>query len=286
MGKSGYYLYKLNWSIFTHPIKFGTAGILRESMIKIISYNLNGIRAAERKGLSKWMKAVDADIFCFQEIKALPEQFDVSIYKSLGYHCHWFPAEKKGYSGVALLSKEKPKEVQYGIGDDFFDAEGRMITATFDHYTAVSVYHPSGSSGEERLKLKFRWMDLFREHFDKVKKEKLIISGDFNICREAIDIHNPKANIKNSGFLPEERQWLAEFLDMGFEDSFRLYNKNPDEYSWWSYRTRARDKNLGWRIDYNLISKDLAEKVKRAAILKDARHSDHAPVLLELLGLH
>lgn len=253
-------------------------------MTKIISYNVNGIRAAMRKDLIPWLKGVNADIICLQEIKANEDQIDVEELESLGYHCYWNSAEKKGYSGVAILSKKKASHISKGIGNAKFDSEGRLIMAKIDDLNVISVYHPSGSSKPERLSYKFDWMDAFMKYTDSLSKNSLLISGDFNICKEAIDIHNPKANLHSSGFLPEERAWLGKFIDSGFIDSFRLIDNSPNHYTWWSYRTKARERNLGWRIDYHMISRDLENKVKRSIILKEAYHSDHAPILIELLG--
>ncbi len=252
--------------------------------MKIITYNVNGIRAAMRKGLMEWIKAVDPDVLCFQELKAEPGQLDLSIFENAGYHHFWYPAQKKGYSGVAIFSKEKPDHVEYGCGIPEYDFEGRVIRADFGDVSVMSVYHPSGSSGDIRQEFKYRWLSDFQNYIDTLKKErpKLIISGDYNICHEAIDIHNPKSNAKSSGFLPQEREWIGDFIKSGFVDSFRHLNKEPHNYSWWSYRANARAKNLGWRIDYNMVSESLLSNIKRSAILPDAMHSDHCPVLLEM----
>lgn len=252
--------------------------------MKIISYNVNGIRAAMRKGLMEWIKVADPDVLCFQELKAEPEQLDLTIFEEAGYHHFWFPAQKKGYSGVAIFSKEKPDHVEYGCGISAYDFEGRVIRADFGDISIMSVYHPSGSSSDVRQEFKFKWMADFQIYINELKKtrSKLIISGDYNICHEAIDIHNPKNNAKSSGFLPEEREWLSSFIASGFVDSFRHLNKEPHNYSWWSYRANARAKNLGWRIDYNMVSENLLSNIKRANILPDAMHSDHCPVSLEI----
>jgi exodeoxyribonuclease III len=252
--------------------------------MKIISYNVNGIRAAMGKGLIDWMKAAGPDVLCLQEIKASPEQVGLLEFEELGYQTYWYPAQKKGYSGVAIFTKVKPKEVVYGCGEQRYDDEGRVIRADFDDFSVMSVYHPSGSSGEERQAFKMEWLDFYHEYIGSLKKSRpdLVLSGDFNICHKAIDIHNPISNAKSSGFLPEEREWMEKFINSGFIDSFRYFNPNPHHYSWWSYRAGARGKNLGWRIDYNLVSNSLESRLKRAVMMPDAMHSDHCPVMLEL----
>jgi exodeoxyribonuclease-3 len=253
-------------------------------MTKIISYNLNGIRSAISKGLMDWIKAADPDILCFQELKAEPGQLDLSLFDKAGYHHYWHPAQKKGYSGVAIFSKQKADHIEYGCGIPHYDFEGRVIRADFGDVSVISVYHPSGSSGEERQAFKIKWLGDFQNYIDTLKKKrpKLIICGDYNICHRAIDIHNPKSNANNSGFLPEERDWIDQFMRSGFIDSFRHYNKEPHNYSWWTFRANSRSKNLGWRIDYNLVSSNLEAQMKRAAILPEAKHSDHCPVMLEI----
>lgn len=255
-----------------------------DGMTKIISYNVNGIRSAMSKGLMDWIKAADPDILCFQELKAEPGQLDLTVFEKAGYHHYWHPAQKKGYSGVAIFSKRKPDHVEYGCGIHHYDFEGRVIRADYGDISVLSVYHPSGSSGEDRQAFKFKWMADFQKYIDDLKKvrPKLIICGDYNICHQPIDIHNPKSNANSSGFLPEEREWIDTFMKSGFVDSFRHFNKEPHNYSWWSFRANSRAKNLGWRIDYNLVSTNLEPKMKRAAILPEAKHSDHCPVFLEI----
>ena len=253
-------------------------------MVKILTYNVNGIRAALRKDFASWLKATNPDVLCLQEIKANSEQFDESIFTDLGYHCFWNSAEKKGYSGVAILTKTKPKHVEYGCGIEQIDFEGRILRADFDGFSVMSAYFPSGSSGDLRQVFKMKFLNQFQTYINALKKDfpKLIISGDYNICHKAIDIHNPQRNKNTSGFLPEEREWMSGFIASGFADSFRSLNPEPHNYSWWSYRANARAKNLGWRIDYNMISKNLLAHLSRSAILSQAFHSDHCPVLVEL----
>lgn len=252
--------------------------------MKIISYNVNGIRAAMKKGLVEWLNAAAPDVLCIQETKAQPDQIDAAPFEELGYHCHWHSAEKKGYSGVALLSKQKPDAVKIGCDIDYIDSEGRVIMADFGDTSVISAYFPSGSSGDARQEVKMRFLGDFHEYVDNLKKDrpKLVISGDYNICHEAIDIHDPVRNAKTSGFLPEERQWVSGFLESGFIDSFRHLNKEPHNYSWWSYRANARANNKGWRIDYNMVSEPLSGAIERATILPEAKHSDHCPIVVEL----
>lgn len=252
--------------------------------MKIVSYNVNGIRAALKKGFLEWLVATAPDVICLQEIKAQEEQLDLGVFESAGYpYNYWFSAQKKGYSGVAILSKIKPKNIVYGTGIESMDFEGRNIRADFSDISVMSMYLPSGTN-IQRLEHKFEYMDLLQNYVDKLKKElpNLVICGDYNICHEAIDIHDPVRNKNVSGFLPEERAWMTNFLKSGFVDAFRALNNAPHQYSWWSYRANARANNKGWRLDYTLVSTPLKENIKRAVILTEAVHSDHCPVLLEL----
>ncbi len=251
-------------------------------MTTIISYNVNGIRAALKKGWLDWARLTKADVICLQETKAHKDQLDLSIFDELGYYHYWFSAQKKGYSGVAILCKEKPLHVEYGCGIESYDFEGRVIRVDFKGYSIISVYFPSGSSGELRQSFKIRFLKDFKSYVNALKKQipNLIISGDYNICHKEIDIHNPVSNKNTSGFLPEERDWLSSFLQEGFEDSFRVLNQNPDQYSWWSYRAASRLRNKGWRIDYHMVSSSILSRIKRSAILSEAKHSDHCPILL------
>lgn len=253
-------------------------------MKRIITYNVNGIRSALSKGLMDWIKSVDPDIVCFQEIKADYSSIPAFDFEEAGYYHYWYPAQKKGYSGVGLLSKIKPDNIIKGMGIEKYDNEGRFIRADYGDISVICVYHPSGTSGDERQDFKMTWLDDFLKNINDLKKErtKLIICGDFNICHKPIDIHDPIRNAHNSGFLPEEREWVTKFLDSGFIDSFRFFNKEPHQYSWWSYRANARSKNLGWRIDYNMVTENLSNYLSRAVILSGAKHSDHCPVLVEV----
>ena len=252
--------------------------------MKIISYNVNGIRAAINKGFLDWLQSANPDIICLQEIKANEDQFDTTVFEEIGYSYHyWFSAEKKGYSGVAILSKIEPKHVEFGTGIDSMDIEGRNLRVDFDDLSVMSLYLPSGTN-DARLQHKFDYMDIFQEYIDKLKVEipNLIVCGDYNICHEEIDIHNPKGLSNVSGFLPVERQWIGNFINRGFIDTFRFFNSEPDNYTWWSYRANARANNKGWRLDYAMAAETLQERLKRAVILSEAFHSDHCPILLEI----
>ena len=252
-------------------------------MTKIISYNVNGIRAALKKDWDKWIQSVDPDIVCLQETKAQSNQIDSELFANIGYKTYTYSAEKKGYSGVAILTKKRPNHIEYGIGNPKYDIEGRVIRADYDTFSVISVYFPSGSN-PDRQSYKMDFLADFKIYIDELKKEipNLIISGDYNICHKAIDIHNPVSNKNSSGFLPEEREWITQFLDSGFIDSFRYFNDQPHLYTWWTYRFGARGNNKGWRIDYHMATESLKGRLKRAAILPEAKHSDHCPILVEL----
>ena len=231
-----------------------------------------------------WLDSVKADVVCLQEIKAMPEQFDQTLFNEIGYDCYIHSANKKGYSGVAILSKIKPQNVEYGCGINEIDFEGRVIRVDYKDFSVMSVYFPSGSSGDIRQEFKFKFLYLFEKYINDLRNKipNLIICGDFNICHKPIDIHNPVRNKNTSGFLPEERDWMDKFIESGFTDVFRIENKEPHNYTWWSYRANARAKNLGWRIDYIMINNTIISKFKRSVILSKAKHSDHCPVLLEI----
>lgn len=251
--------------------------------MKLLSYNVNGIRAALKKGFASWLEATQADVICIQETKALKSQVDTTALEALGYYHYWFSAQKKGYSGVAIFSKQKPNNISYGSGIEHMDFEGRILRVDFDEVSIMSLYLPSGTN-LARLDYKFQFMDEFQEYVNQLKTEypNLIICGDYNICHKAIDIHDPVRNKNVSGFLPEEREWLDNFMQSGFIDSFRYLNPEPHQYSWWSYRANARNNNKGWRIDYALVSTPLEKNISRSFILPEAKHSDHCPVGLEL----
>ena len=252
--------------------------------MKIISYNVNGIRAAITKGFLDWLQQANPDVICLQEIKATEDQIPTNDITAAGYpYQYYFSANKKGYSGVAILSKTEPKKILYGTGIESMDYEGRNLRADFDGISIMSLYLPSGTN-IDRLGHKFNYMDEFQEYINKIKVEipNLVICGDYNICHEPIDIHDPIRNANVSGFLPQERNWLDGFMKVGFIDSFRHFNKEPHHYSWWSYRAGARGNNKGWRIDYNLVSENLRDRMTRAVILPEAKHSDHCPILVEI----
>ncbi len=252
--------------------------------MKIISYNVNGIRAAVKKGFLSWLQAANPDIICIQETKAQKDQLDLEAFVEAGYPYHyWFSAQKKGYSGVAILSKIKPNNVVYGTGIESMDFEGRNLRLDFDDFSVMSLYLPSGTN-DQRLAFKFNYMAQFQTYVNELKKQlpNLIICGDYNICHTEIDIHNPKQNKNTSGFLPVEREWLGNFIDSGFVDSFRYLNKEPHHYTWWSYRANARKNNKGWRIDYHMVSEPMRDRIKRAYILPEAKHSDHCPIVIEI----
>lgn len=253
-------------------------------MAKIISYNVNGIRAALKKDWLGWLKSENPDVVCIQETKAHQDQLDLDLFKEAGYNSYWFSAEKKGYSSVAIFSKTEPDHIEYGCGIEKYDAEGRILRADFGDFSVLSCYFPSGSSGDARQDFKMEFLADFRVYIEELRKTrpKLLISGDINICHEAIDIHNPVSNKNSSGFLPEERQWITDFLALGYLDSFRELNKEPDNYSWWTYRAGARGKNKGWRIDYHFITENLKNQLTGASILADVVHSDHCPIVVDL----
>lgn len=253
--------------------------------MKIISYNLNGIRAATTKGFINWLEEESPDVICIQETKAQIDQMPTFELNSIGYDCYYFSAQKKGYSGVAILTKTKPDQVTYGMGIEKYDNEGRFIRADYGDLSIISVYHPSGTSGEERQDFKMQWLSDFQNYIHELSKtrKELIICGDYNICHREIDIHDPKGNAKSSGFLPEEREWIDGFINSGYTDSFRhLYPETKDKYSWWSYRHNSRAKNKGWRIDYCMVSDSIKDRIISADILSEVKHSDHCPVSLTL----
>jgi len=255
-----------------------------KNMKKIVTYNVNGIRAAVRKGFLNWLQSSGADIVCIQETKAQPDQLPLMELNELGFDVYSFSAKKKGYSGVSIFTKIKPDHVEYGMGIPAYDDEGRFIRADYSDMSVISVYYPSGTMGESRQTFKMKWLGDFQAYVTDLRKNRpnLIISGDYNICHKPIDIHDPIGNAKSSGFLPEEREWMSGFLETGFIDSFRHFNPDPHHYTWWSYRANARERNLGWRIDYHMVSKNIKDKLKRCVILPQAVHSDHCPVLMEV----
>jgi len=253
-------------------------------MTKIISYNVNGIRAATNKGLMDWIKENGFDIVSVQEIKAMKEQAPLALIEDMGYHHHWHSAEKKGYSGVATFSKKEPDNVVIGCGIEKYDREGRILRTDFGDVTLLNCYFPSGTTGGVRQDFKYDFLDDFFFWINDLKKERpnLIIVGDYNIAHTEMDIHNPKSNKNSSGFLPEEREWMTKWFESGFTDAFRYANPELVQYSWWSYRANSRANNKGWRIDYQSVSNALKDKIKQSFQIKEAIHSDHCPVYMEI----
>ncbi|MBO9592212.1 MAG: exodeoxyribonuclease III [Niabella sp.] len=254
--------------------------------MRIISYNVNGIRAAIKKGFCDWLKTDPADVICVQETKALKDDVDTRLLRELGYEDYWFSAQKKGYSGVAVFTKIKPDNVLYGTGHQTSDEEGRVLQMDFGDIRLINAYFPSGTSGDLRQAFKYMWLDEFYTYLSELSKTvpRLVLCGDYNIAHEAIDIHDPKGNKNSSGFLPEEREWMTKFLKNGFNDTFRMIHPDePHRYSWWSQRfPSVRLNNKGWRIDYITVTDALKKKVEDAEIYPDVKHSDHCPVYLKL----
>jgi exodeoxyribonuclease-3 len=258
-------------------------------LFRVISLNANGIRAAARKGFFEWMERIDADVLCIQETKAQVHQLTDEIFSPVGYHCYYEDAEKKGYSGTAIYTRHEPKKVIRGYGDDEFDKEGRYLEIQLDGLSVVSLYLPSGSSGDERQAAKYRCLDSFTEHLKKLhrRRSEYIICGDWNIAHKEIDLKNWKSNQKNSGFLPEERAWMDKvFGEYRYTDAFRTIEQKPDQYTWWSNRGRAWDNNVGWRLDYQVVTPGLRNKVRNTDIYKEQRFSDHAPLIMDYDWAH
>jgi exodeoxyribonuclease-3 len=254
--------------------------------MRIVSYNVNGIRAAIKKGLIDWLSENSVDVLCIQETKASPSDIDLSMFTSLGYHVAWYPAQKKGYSGVAIFSKKKPDQILYGNGHEMSDAEGRVVRIDIGKLTIINAYFPSGTSGEERQTYKYQWLNEFYHYIQALKEERpeIVVAGDYNIAHTEIDIHDPKGNKKSSGFLPEERAWMDQFLQNGWVDSFRkIHPTQTGAYSWWSQRfPSVRLNNKGWRIDYLCTTEKLSKKITHAEILPEVKHSDHCPIVVDL----
>ncbi|MBP9097219.1 MAG: exodeoxyribonuclease III [Ferruginibacter sp.] len=253
--------------------------------MRIISYNVNGIRAAIKKGFLDWLKTNPADIICLQETKATDADIEVKLLEELGFHHHWFSAQKKGYSGVAVFTKIKPDKVIVGNGHSESDDEGRVIQLDFGNIRLINAYFPSGTSGDLRQEFKYKWLDEFISYLNKLKKKhpKIILCGDYNIAHREIDIHDPRGNKNSSGFLPAERDWMTKFLESGWVDTFREKHSEPHRYSWWSQRfPSVRLNNKGWRIDYITVTEPLRAQIIDADIFPDVKHSDHCPVYLEL----
>jgi exodeoxyribonuclease-3 len=266
-----------NHTVLTHKSQW------IQTFMRIITLNANGIRAAQRKGFFEWLALQNADVVCIQETKAQIDQLDENFHPT-PFHCFYHDAQKKGYSGVALYCREKPDEVIYGLGIEDIDNEGRFIEARFGNLSVISLYLPSGSSGDERQNFKFSVLERFKTYLDSIAENgrDTIICGDWNIAHKEIDLKNWRGNQKNSGFLPEERAWLdSVFANDKWCDAFRVINQEAEQYTWWSNRGQAWAKNVGWRIDYQIISASLKDKVKAVSIYKEERFSDHAPLIID-----
>lgn len=252
--------------------------------MRIISYNVNGIRAALGKGLADWLKEEQPDVFCLQETKAQNEQLNLPLFEQLGYQGYFVSAQKKGYSGVGILCKQTPDYVGYGMGNELYDSEGRVIRADFGDVTVVCVYIPSGTTGDVRQAFKMDFLADFEQFILQLRKERpnVIVCGDYNIAHTPIDINHPERQVGVSGFLPEEREWLTHFIEGGMIDSFRVFDSRAEQYSWWTYRMGARKRNAGWRIDYHLVSEPLRNRLIGAGIMQEVVHSDHCPVWVEI----
>ena len=253
-------------------------------ILKIFSWNVNGIRAIYKKGFLDWFKKEKPDILCLQETKAMKEQLSDDLLNVNGYTSYFSSAERKGYSGTATYTKHNPLKVSKGIGIKKFDNEGRFLVTEFDEFVLFNIYFPNGKAKKERLQYKMDFYDAFLKHLKKLLKQdkKIVICGDVNTAHKEIDLARPKENEKISGFLPQEREWIDKLLKTGFIDTLRVYNQKPEQYTWWDMMTRARDRNVGWRIDYFFISENLKQNLKNAFILPDVMGSDHCPVGIEL----
>ena len=251
----------------------------------IYSWNVNGMRAVARKGFHDWLESVSPDVVCLQETKAHPEQVPKSTAYPEGYEAIWNPAKRKGYSGVVTFTRTKPKKVHLGMGIERFDEEGRYIRCEFPKFDLLNVYFPNGTSGDERLQFKMEFYDAFLDHCETLRKKhkkKLVICGDVNTAHKPIDLKNARQNEKNSGFLPMEREWIDKFIAHGYVDTFREFNQEPDQYTWWTYRANARERNIGWRIDYFFVTQNLMPRVKNSFITPEVMGSDHCPIGLEI----
>lgn len=257
---------------------------MQKKFITIYTWNVNGIRAAAKKGFPDWVKKSKGDIICLQEIKAMPEQIPEELKNIKGYETYWFSAERKGYSGVGTYTKIKPVNTFYGFGKEKFDIEGRVIISEFKKFVLANVYFPNGGRGPERVKYKLDFYDELFAHLNKYREKKkgVIVTGDYNTAHNEIDLARPKENEKNTGFLPEERAWIDTIINIGYVDIFRKFNNQPNQYTYWDMFTRARERNVGWRIDYFMVSEDLVKNVVSAKIHPDVYGSDHCPVSIKI----
>ena len=252
--------------------------------MKIISWNVNGIRAAGRSGFAKWFEDVGADVVCIQETKANPEQLDALLLNPLKYHSYWHSSQKPGHSGTAIYSKKEPLSVKNGIGVPAIDHEGRVIVAEYKDFTLINTYFPNSQREHTRLDYKLEFCDQILKYCNQLKQagKNLVLCGDFNIAHQEIDLKNPKSNTNNAGFLPEERAWMTQFLNAGYIDTFRHFTQDPNHYTWWSYRPGVREKNIGWRLDYHCVNEEFKGRLKNMLHQPEIRGSDHCPVLLEI----
>jgi exodeoxyribonuclease III len=252
--------------------------------MKILSWNVNGIRAVDKKGFYEWVKQEKPDILCLQEIKADKEQFPPHLRNAPGYHVYINPADRRGYSGVATYSKQQPQSIETGFNIEKFDKEGRILITEHPSFVLFNIYFPNGKQGDERLNYKLDFYNTFLDYADNLKQQgkNIIVCGDFNTAHKPIDLTHPKANENISGFLPVERAWIDTFIDHGYSDTFRHFNKEPDNYTWWSYRTQARKRNVGWRLDYFFVNKEFLDHVKKSYILDEVLGSDHCPVGIDI----
>lgn len=253
-------------------------------IMKILSWNVNGLRAIEKKGFLAWLQKEQPDILCLQETKAHPDQLSQALKQPRGYLSYWSAAEKKGYSGVGIYTKIQPEAVREGLGVKEFDSEGRSLICEFPDWTLFNVYFPNGGRGNERVPFKMAFYEVFLQKVEKLKKKgrKIIVCGDVNTAHQEIDLARPKENVNNTGFLPEERAWVDKFIAHGQVDTFRHFCPDPGRYTWWDYKTRARERNVGWRIDYFFVTKDLLPQLRSAFILNDVEGSDHCPIGIEI----
>lgn len=252
--------------------------------MRLISFNVNGIRAISKKGFFDWVQEESPDVLCIQETKAHPDQLTQEILSPAGYHSYWASAEKKGYSGVAVYTKSEPKSVEIGLGIDEFDREGRTLVLDFGDFLLYNIYYPNGGAGNKRVPFKMRYYDAFLEHVEERRQSgrHVVVCGDVNTAHTEIDLARPKSNEKTTGFLPEEREWVSRFLDTGYIDTFRHFHTEPDHYTWWDYKTRARERNVGWRIDYFFVNQEFLPQLKSACIYQDVMGSDHCPVGIDI----
>ena len=250
--------------------------------MKIISWNVNGLRAVSKKGFSEWLEKESPDILCLQETKVLPQQLEEDILNPKGYHSFWNNPSRKGYAGVCVYSKKNPLEVEKDFPPASFNTEGRILTLHYKDFILMNIYFPNGGSGPVRLKYKLDFYQKFLKYINGIKNRNLVICGDVNTAHKAIDLARPKQNEMSSGFLPEERAWMDELVSAGYIDTFRHFNKDPEHYTWWDYKTRSRERNVGWRIDYFFVTKNMLKRTKRAFILTDVMGSDHCPVGIEI----